>query len=75
MKSCYTTALKLAKENGIKTIAFPAISCGVYHFPLDEACRIAKEAVLEFISENDCLDKVIFIDINDNVVALFRNLL
>ena len=75
LKSCYTTALKLAKENGIKTIAFPAISCGVYHFPLDEACRIAKEAVLEFISENDCLDKVIFIDINDNVVALFRNLL
>ncbi|MCR4881775.1 MAG: O-acetyl-ADP-ribose deacetylase [bacterium] len=68
LKSCYTTALNLAKENGIRTIAFPAISCGVYRFPLDEACQIAKAAVQEFISKNDCFDKVIFIDINDAVV-------
>ena len=72
LKSCYATALNLAKENGIKTIAFPAISCGIYHFPLEEACEIAKETVQDFISENDCLDKVIFIDINDDVVEIFR---
>ena len=41
LKSCYITALELAKEKGIKTIAFPAISCGVYHFPVEEACEIA----------------------------------
>lgn len=35
LKSCYETTLTLAKENEIKTIAFPAISCGVYHFPLE----------------------------------------
>ena len=52
LKSCYKTALTLAKENGIKTIAFPAISCGVYHFPLDKACKIAVETVKEFIAEN-----------------------
>ncbi len=41
LKSCYTTALNLAKENNIKTIAFPAISCGVYHFPIDKSpCAI-----------------------------------
>ena len=37
LKSCYTTALNLAKDNNIKTIAFPAISCGVYHFPIYKA--------------------------------------
>lgn len=74
LKSCYTTSLDLAKENGIKTIAFPAISCGVYHFPLGEACKIAMDTVQEFISENSCLDKVIFIDINDDVVEMYKSL-
>ena len=46
LKSCYTTALNLAKENNIKTIAFPAISCGVYHFPIDKACKIAYDTVI-----------------------------
>ena len=68
LKSCYTTALNLAKENNLKTIAFPAISCGAYGFPLEEACGIAKETVKKFISENGCFDKIIFIDINDAVI-------
>ena len=41
LASCYRTSLQLAKEHGIKTIAFPAISCGVYHFPKEEAAKIA----------------------------------
>ena len=75
LKSCYLTSLNLAKENGIKTTAFPAISCGIYHFPLDEASKIATDAVKEFIKENDCLEKVIFIDINDKVVETYKNIL
>lgn len=74
LKSCYTTALNLAKENGIKTIAFPAISCGVYHFPLEEACNIATDTVREFIIKNDCLEKVIFIDINDAIIAIYKRI-
>ena len=73
LKSCYTTALNLAKENGIKSIAFPAISCGVYRFPLEEACKIATETVREFIIKNDCLEKVIFIDINDAIIEIYKN--
>lgn len=57
LKSCYETTLTLAKENGIKSIAFPAISCGVYYFPLEEACKIAIETVKEFISQNEDLEK------------------
>ena len=75
LKSCYDTALNLARENRIKTIAFPAISCGVYHFPLEEACNIATDTVREFIIKNDCLEKVIFIDINDAIIEIYKRIL
>ena len=75
LKSCYETALNLAKENGIKTIAFPAISCGVYHFPLDEACIIAMSTIKDFIANNDCFEKIIFIDINDAIVEIYKRIL
>ena len=75
LKSCYITALNLAKENGIKTIAFPAISCGVYHFPLEEACKIAIDTVREFISKNNCFEKIIFIDINDAIIDIYKRYL
>ena len=75
LKSCYTTALNLAKENNIKTIAFPAISCGVYHFPIDKACKIAYDTVNEFINKIDCLEKVIFIDINKDIIDIYKKLL
>lgn len=74
LKSCYITALTLAKENNIKTIAFPAISCGVYHFPIDKACRIAYDTVTEFINKYDCFEKVIFIDINDSVIEVYKRI-
>jgi len=74
LKSCYTTALTLAKENGIKSIAFPAISCGVYRFPLDEACSIAIETVKEFVSSNDCFERIIFIDINEKIVDIYEHI-
>ena len=75
LKSCYETTLTLAKENGIKTIAFPAISCGVYRFPLEEACKIATDTVKNFIDRNDCLEKVIFIDINDAIIEIYKRIL
>lgn len=74
LKSCYTTALNLAKENNIKTIAFPAISCGVYHFPIDKACKIAYDSVNKFINKYNCLEKVIFIDINDRIIETYKSL-
>ncbi len=43
--SCYKTALTLAQEQGFSSVAFPCISCGVYRFPLEKACRIAVRAV------------------------------
>ena len=72
LKSCYNTSLNLAKENGIKTIAFPAISCGVYHFPLEETCKIAMSTIKDFIANNDCFEKIIFIDINNAIIEIYN---
>ena len=75
LKSCYTMALALAKENNIETIAFPAISCGIYHFPIDKACKIAYGTVTEFINKYNCFEKIIFIDINENIIKIYERLL
>jgi O-acetyl-ADP-ribose deacetylase (regulator of RNase III) len=60
LASCYRSSLNLAVENSIRTIAFPAISCGVYRFPIPQACRIALNEVSNFLSEHASIEKVIF---------------
>ena len=75
LKSCYETALSLAVQNNIKTIAFPAISCGIYRFPIDRAAKIAIETVKNCIAENNQIEKVIFVDINEKVIDEYKKLL
>lgn len=58
LESAYKNSLKVAKENGIKTIAFPSISTGVYSYPLNEASEIAVNAVLDFLSKDDTIEEV-----------------
>jgi len=60
LASCYHNSLKIAVENGIKSIAFPAISTGVYRFPLERATKIAIDEVIKFLNNNDEIEKVIF---------------
>ena len=61
LANCYKKSLKLAKENGIKSIAFPAISTGVYAYPIDKATAIAFKTVKEWITANKDYDiKIIF---------------
>ena len=61
LASCYINSLKLAKEHGIKRVAFPAISTGAYRFPVDRATRIALQTTREFLSKNPEIEKVIFV--------------
>ena len=61
LASCYRSSLELAKENRIRTIAFPAISTGIYGFPLDRACRIAVREVRDFLSKNPLPIEVRFV--------------
>lgn len=60
LKSCYRNALQLASEHALRTIAFPAISCGVYRYPPDQACRIALGETMDFLRASDVPDLVYF---------------
>ncbi|MBE9029244.1 O-acetyl-ADP-ribose deacetylase [filamentous cyanobacterium LEGE 11480] len=66
LRSCYRESLRLAVENGIKLIAFPAISCGVYSYPIDAAAPIALSTVAEFLqTDGDSIDGVSFVCFGD----------
>jgi O-acetyl-ADP-ribose deacetylase len=71
LKSCYESVFKIAKENGIRSLAFPAISCGVYRFPVERAVKIAVgETVAELIS-SDAIQKVVFACFGDEVFQAY----
>lgn len=58
LASCYLNSLKLAVEQGLKTVAFPAISTGVYGYPLDEAAKVSSQAIEEFLRTDSTIDEV-----------------
>jgi len=58
LAACYRNSLQLAAEHGVRTIAFPAISCGVYGYPLDEAARIAVREVRAFLAHDGRIETV-----------------
>ena len=60
LASCYRKSLQCGVDNDCKTIAFPAISCGVYGFPIPEACNIAMHEVCEFLEKNNVITAVYF---------------
>jgi O-acetyl-ADP-ribose deacetylase (regulator of RNase III) len=61
LASCYRRCLELAEQQGIRTLAFPAISTGVYRFPPDRAARIAVTEVKMFLESHTSVDQVIFV--------------
>ncbi len=76
LKNCYLNSLKLAQENKIKSIAFPAISTGVYGYPFDQAAKIAIVTVKNFIDQNpDIFEELIFVLYSEDDYLTFRNLL
>jgi len=66
LAQCYRNSLALAVQNGIKTIAFPAISTGAYGFPLHRATKIAVNEVNNFLQSNDSLEQAIFVCFGQN---------
>jgi O-acetyl-ADP-ribose deacetylase (regulator of RNase III) len=67
LASCYTSSLKLAVEHRVKTIAFSAISCGVYGYPIEEAAQIAVRETMNFLAKDDSIERVIFTCFGDDV--------
>ena len=71
LKNCYLNTLELCKEKGIKTIAFPCISTGLYGFPQKLASKIAINTVLEYIKKYKCFDHIIFNVFKDTDYKLY----
>ena len=60
--NCYKNSLKVAKAHGIRSVAFPSISTGVYSYPLEQAAAVAVHAVSKFISDNpDAIDEIVWV--------------
>jgi O-acetyl-ADP-ribose deacetylase (regulator of RNase III) len=74
LANCYRNSLQLALENKIKTIAFPAISCGAYGYPIQEAAQIALKTTREFLATNDTIEKVIFVLWVEDIYNAYRHL-
>ena len=75
LANCYRNSLQVAVENGIKTIAFPAISCGAYRYPIAEAAQIALRTARDFLSATDQIDKVIFVLVMGEIFSVYKQLL
>ena len=72
LANCYRNSLHLAVENKIKSIAFPAISTGVYHFPIEQATKIAVKETKEFLEKNKFIQKVIFVCFDEDTYRVYK---
>ena len=75
LANCYRNSLQLAVENEVKTIAFPAISCGAYGYPIEQAAQIALETTREFLAATQNIHRVIFVLWGDDVYDAYREAL
>ena len=71
LASCYRTSLALAEKHAIKTIAYPAISCGVYGYPLEQAAAIAVREC-NAMSVSSAIEKIFFCCFDANMLALYQ---
>ncbi len=60
LASCYRESLALADTHGVRSIAFPAISCGVYGYPVADACRVAVDSTVLFLKDHEQIQRVVF---------------
>jgi O-acetyl-ADP-ribose deacetylase (regulator of RNase III) len=67
--------LRVAVENDIRTIAFPAISCGAYRYPIGDATNIAVQTTRDFLRDNDLISQVTFVVSTDEIESDYQRLL
>jgi O-acetyl-ADP-ribose deacetylase (regulator of RNase III) len=75
LAACYRNSLRLAVEQGVRTIAFPAISCGVYGYPLDQAARIAVREIRVFLASDDRIKTVYLVCFGEDTRAAYERAL
>jgi O-acetyl-ADP-ribose deacetylase (regulator of RNase III) len=72
LASCYRNSLALAVAHGVRTIAFPAISCGVYGYPVEAATAIAVRETRAFLAQNPAVEEVVFAAFGPDVLAAYQ---
>ena len=73
LASCYRRSLEVAAQNGVRTIAFPAISTGMFEYPADRATDVAMNAVKNFVLENPgVFDEIKFVMFDDDYHAIAK---
>lgn len=72
LASCYRNSLALALQHSVKTIAFPAISCGVYGYPVKDAAHIALHEISTFLATHEQLHKVLLCCFNESVLNTYQ---
>lgn len=75
LASCYNRSLEVAVENHCKTIAFPNISTGIYHFPKELAAKIAIENTTKFLEKDNTIEKVIFVCYSKENYKIYKSIL
>jgi O-acetyl-ADP-ribose deacetylase (regulator of RNase III) len=75
LANCYRSSLQLAADNGVKSIAFPAISTGVYGYPSEQAAAIAVRETREFLSAGTSVERIIFACFDGKTLAIYQSLL
>jgi O-acetyl-ADP-ribose deacetylase (regulator of RNase III) len=72
LASCYRTSLELAERHRLKSVAFPAISCGVYGYPLSEAASIAVTTVTEYLASHGSIERVLLVAFGRDVFEILQ---
>ena len=75
LRSVYAEILRIASEHGIKSIAFPSISTGVYGYPVEEAARIALSTIIEFLEKDETIKLVRFVLFSDRDLGVYEEAL
>lgn len=75
LASCHLNSLKLAKENGVRTIAFPSISTGAYHFPVKRAARIALLEITDYLEKDGGIQKVFIVCFDEGTLMAYEEAL
>jgi O-acetyl-ADP-ribose deacetylase (regulator of RNase III) len=75
LASCYRESLRLAAENGVRSIAFPAISCGIYGYPIPDAARIAVTTTASVLEQEKAIERVVFACFGAETLAALRSAL
>ena len=75
LASCYRESLALADTHRVRSIAFPAISCGVYGYPVADACRIAVDSTVLFLKDHEQIQRVVFMLFSDENRKVYEDYL